>query len=220
MALTGKAEQGYDIINLSLKQSVKSERTDKDLINQQWLHTLLAEISLRQVNKTQAIHHFKSALSIPKRDPYLLKVYSEFLRSNGEAIKVLSLLEKETQDDALLLELVLAAKQTQNKARLSIYRSEFNDRLHAAQMRDDTLHQREHAIFLLEIEEDKKRALALAKNNWNIQKESADTRLLLAASISAGDHKTIAEIIHWKNKHKIQDTQLNAMLKNISGVNF
>ncbi len=220
MALTGKAEQGYAIINLLLKQFVKSDSTDKDLVNQQWLHTLLAEISLRQGNKTQALQHFESALSIPRRDPYLLKVYSEFLRSNGEAIKVLSLLEKETQDDALLLELVLAAKQTQNKQRLGMYRREFNDRLQAAQMRGDILHQREHAIFLLEIEKDKKRALVLAKTNWIIQKEPADTRLLLAASISNGDEEAIKEIIQWKNANKLQDIQLQAMLKKTRLVNF
>jgi tetratricopeptide (TPR) repeat protein len=220
MALTGKAEQGYNIIHLLLKQHADSDSTDKDLINQQWLHTLLAEISLRQGKKSQAVSHFKFALSIPQRDPYLLKVYSEFLRSNGEAIKVLSLLEKETQDDALLLELVLAAKQTKNKQRLDIYRHEFNERLLAAQMRGDTLHQREHATFLLEIVKDKKRALALAKNNWRIQKEPADMRLLLAAAISNGDHQTTTEIIQWKNTQKLQDSQLQMMLSKVSEVDF
>lgn len=225
MALTGRAEEGYELIKLFLTPQRDSplthrKKSAKDLIHQQWLHTLLAEISLRQGKNERAAVHFRVALSMPRRDPYLLRVYSEFLLLEGEANKTISLLKNETQDDALLLQLALAAKQTQNNLLLKQYRRDFSARLKAANLRGDTLHQREHALFLLEIENDQPAALTLAENNWKLQKEPADARLLLAAAIRNGDEGIARQVIQWQTQNSLQDVQLQAMLSRAGGLEF
>lgn len=207
MALAEDADRGYVLIKTLLQRLPEENR-----ITRQWLHTLLAEISTRSAKNQRAEYHFKHALAVPLRDPYLLRVYSEFLRQNNRAEEVIPLLQQESHDDALLLELALAAQQSGDDQQLHGARKALKQRFHAEKLRGSTLHQREHARFLLDIEGQPDQALSLAKRNWILQKEPADAHLLLAAAIQNKDIDSIQEIVRWQSHSGIQDHRLRSLL--------
>ena len=59
-----------------------------------------------------------------------------------------------------------------------------------------------------------KRALELAKKNWQIQKEPADARTYLEAAIAMKDKSAIATITDWIALNQLQDAALNHLISN------
>src|SRR5205807_29705 len=80
----------------------------------------------------------------------------------------------------------------------------------AARARGDSLHRREEARFKLKIENDPRAALALARENWNVQREPADLRVLLEAAHAADDTATIRMVDGWMATNRIQDVALSS----------
>ena len=60
-------------------------------------------------------------------------------------------------------------------------------RFDAAALRGDKLHQQEEARFHLHLLERRARALSLARENWTLQREPRDARILLEAALAAND---------------------------------
>ena len=65
-------------------------------------------------------------------------------------------------------------------------------RFAAAKLRNDRVHLREEARFTLHLLDQPQTALALAQENWAIQKEPADARLVLDAAKLANDPRAAA----------------------------
>ena len=68
--------------------------------------------------------------------------------------------------------------------------------------RGEVLHLREHARYLLRIRKDPVQALRFAQSNWRIQKEPADTRLLLEAATAADRMSAIDSELAWIRRHQ------------------
>ena len=64
---------------------------------------------------------------------------------------------------------------------------QLRDRFEASRLRGDRVHLREEARFTLHLLNDPKAALKLAQENWQVQKEPADVRILLEAALAAHD---------------------------------
>ena len=71
------------------------------------------------------------------------------------------------------------------------------------------LHQREQARFELRLMNNPKRALALAKLNWQIQKEPADARIYLEAAIAMHDKNEVTTVINWLAANQQEDATLS-----------
>ncbi len=63
--------------------------------------------------------------------------------------------------------------------------------------RGDTVHRREEARFALWLDDDPARALALARENWDVQREPADLRILAEAAAAAKDAATMQLVRDW-----------------------
>jgi hypothetical protein len=74
-------------------------------------------------------------------------------------------------------------------------------RFAASQLRGDRVHLREEARFTLELLGDPQAALALARENWTVQKELPDLRLLLESSLASSDLATLASARQWLRRH-------------------
>jgi predicted Zn-dependent protease len=152
-----------------------------------WAFTLAAEIAARRGDGTAAESHFRQALALDPRDAYLKAAYADFLLDHGRAREALPLVADDTRNDALLLRLVLAEQQLADlRASFEAHRADLAGRFDAARRRGDTVHRREEARFRLVIEHDVPGALALARDNWNVQREPADLRILQEAARAAG----------------------------------
>ena len=93
------------------------------------------------------------------------------------------LLRGATKNDSLLLRLALAEQALpEERAAFHEHKRELAVRFEAARARGDSLHRREEARFRLQIENDAKSAFDLAIENWKVQREPADLRVLVEAA--------------------------------------
>ena len=79
-------------------------------------------------------------------------------------------------------------------------------------MRGDSVHQREQSRFELRLMNNPQRALALAKLNWQIQKEPADARIYLEAAIAMHDKIEASSVIHWLATNQQEDATLSRLI--------
>jgi hypothetical protein len=176
----------------------------------EWGETLAAEITARRGDVIAAETHFRAAHALDPHDLYLRAAYADFLLDQDRPRDALLLARNETKNDSLLLRLALAEQVLPDeRAAFDHHRGELAARFEAARVRGDSLHRREEARFRLAIEKDPRTALALARDNWNVQREPADLRILLEAAHAAGDAATITMVDDWLAAHRIHDAALS-----------
>jgi predicted Zn-dependent protease len=210
MSLTGDAERAYRLQTTLLPQLGQDQGELR-----QWLQTLLAETAWRLGKLAEADQHFSAAISEPRRDDYLLRVYSNFLLSQNRPQEVIKLLQDKSGDDALLLRLAIASRDAGQTADTARYQQMLEDRYEAARLRGSTLHARDEALYLLEFNGDKAKALQLAQTNWAIQKEPEDTQLLLQAALANQQASAAAPVQAWLASHKQEDFRLQPLLNQL-----
>ena len=202
-ALTGKLARSDALLTATL------QRSDADTDMQTWVLTLLAEMAQRRGDAVLAETRFKRALAMAPQDSYLLGAYADFLLDQHRAADVLRLLKDQGRIDSLLLRTALALQQTPGQdAALRAASADLGARFAAAMQRADTVHQREQARYTLLLVGDAKAALKLAQQNWTVQKEIADTRILLEAALKAGDTAAAAPVLAWLHQNKQEDVAI------------
>ena len=148
-----------------------------------WSLTLAAEIAARAGDAAAARSHFTAALALDPRDAYLKGAYADFLLDEDRAGEVVTLLQDDVRNDALLLRLALAEQRLPvMRAAFTAHRDELAARFDAARRRGDVVHRREEARYRFALAGDPAGALALARDNWAVQREPADLRVLADAA--------------------------------------
>jgi predicted Zn-dependent protease len=202
-SLTGEAPSAYRALVSALA------RSGEDPAVQLWGLTLAAEIAARRGDAAGAERHFRNALAFDARDPYLRGAYADFLLDQGRPRDVLPLVRDDLQNDALLLRLALAEQALPEvRAAFEAHRQELAARFDAARARGDALHRREEARFRLALADDPRGALALARDNWAVQREAADLRILAAAAHAAGDRDARQIVDAWIAANRLEDAAL------------
>ena len=166
-----------------------------DSVARAWGESLLGEIAQRR-GDPMAARHFQAALAADPRDLYTLGAYSDWLLDNGRAAEVIPLVQNETRVDALLLRLALAQKTLQRpeaNASIATLRARFD----ASRARGDVVHRREESRFQLQLNGAAEAALRLARENWNVQREPADLRVLAEAAAATGDPAARETVRQW-----------------------
>jgi hypothetical protein len=89
------------------------------------------------------------------------------------------------------------------------------DRIAAAAERGDRIHMREEARFALEVDGDAPRAVRIARDNWDLQKELADARLLVQAAAAARDRAAAEPVLAWARATGVHDAELARAMKEL-----
>jgi Tfp pilus assembly protein PilF len=204
-SLSGDADNAYRSLTRALADS------DEPPGIRAWALTLAAEIAARIENANAAERHFREAFALDPRDAYLRAAYADFLLDTGRPRDALALLRAATLDDSLLLRLALAEQALPDaRASFDLHRAELAARFHAAHARGDALHLREEARFRLAIEHDARGALALALENWKVQREPSDLRILAEAASAANDARARSIVEDWIADTRLADATLAA----------
>ena len=183
-SLSGRAATAYDALMRALAYA------DGNAAAREWALTLAAEIAARRGDFAAAEQHFRAALALDPRDAYLKGSYADFLLDRNRPREVLPLVRDDNRNDVLLLRLALAEqKLPDQREAFSAHRADLAARFDAARRRGDSTHRREEARFRLVIENDPKAALALACDNWTVQREPADLRILVDAARAAAQRQ-------------------------------
>ena len=175
-----------------------------------WVLTSLAEMAVRAGLEHEAEAHFRAALTLEGADNYLLGAYADFLLDHDRSREVVALLRDETRTDPLLLRYALALK-AQNSKELAARVEQLDERFAASRLRGDRVHLREEARFTLHLLNAPDPALKLAQENWQVQKEPADVRILLEAALQADAAAVVDEVREWLSNSGLEDVQLQTM---------
>jgi hypothetical protein len=178
-SVTGKAAAGAAAIQQALQQDAEASAPEK-----LWALTRLAEIEDRRGDAAASEAAYRQALALGITDGYLLAAYADFLLDHGRPAEVLPLLKDKERSDLLLLRLAIAAKAL-NAPQQATWTKDLAARFDAARLRGDTVHQKEESRFALALLGDSGRALKLAVENYKVQREPADARILLEAALAA-----------------------------------
>jgi predicted Zn-dependent protease len=166
-----------------------------------WVLTMLAEMAQRRGAAAVAEARFRDALRLAPRDTYLLGAYADFLLDAGRRGEAAALLAPHARVDGLLLRHALASRQGSELAELAA-------RFDAGERRGDGVHLREQARFELALRGNARRALTIARRNWEVQKETADARILLEAALAAHDAAAARPVLDWMRGAGVEDVQL------------
>ncbi len=182
-----------------------------------WSLTRLAETEERLGAYPAAEAAFRAALALGLPDVYLLAAYADFLLDRGRAAEVLALLQGRGRADVLLLRLALSAKAT-GDASAQGHAQALAARFAAARQRGDRSHQKEESRFLLGVRGDAAGALDLARQNFAVQKEPADARILLEAALAARQAAAAQPALDWMAAAGIESVALQALASQLKGL--
>ncbi|WP_373989709.1 hypothetical protein [Duganella sp. BuS-21] len=209
-AMTGKAERSEQLLDLTLTRNANAPVELKV-----WALTLLAEMAQRRGDGAAAEARFHLALELDPRDSYLQGAYADLLLEQSRSADVLTLLRGQDRIDALLLRRALALQQSGQRNAMQADVKELAARFDAAAQRGDTVHQREQARFELLLRGDAVSALALARKNWAVQKETADIRIYLQAALQARDAGAAKPVMEWVAAHGTEDVVAARLVRRI-----
>lgn len=153
-----------------------------------WLALLRAELAERVGDDAAALTLFREA-NVLAANAYTRGALADCLLRQGRLDEALALLDADdaaADADALLLRRAIALHRL-GDARAAAAARTLAARFDAALLRGEKFHAREQARFALDVLDQPAQALALARTNWQHQKEPADALLLVRAAVAAGD---------------------------------
>lgn len=209
-SLSGRAQASYAALQTALQANADTSSADVRL----WAETTLGEMAMRLGDEAGAQRHFVRGLLIDPRDVYLRAAYADLLLQDGRPGQVVSLISDDNPPDPLLLRLLMAAREmgSENAPALTDLMKQRFDELNR---RGDQRHLREEARFRLAIDPSPAYALALAEENWKLQREPWDARLVLAAASAARQPKAATPILDWMRQTGIEDVALTRLANDL-----
>jgi uncharacterized protein (TIGR02996 family) len=202
-AVTGDAAGAYERLSAVARRSPRPDE-------QAWASSVLGEIAVRRGDVPAAERDFKSALASDPDDAYVLGAYADLLLDQGRPAEAAALVRARTVNDALLLRLALA-EVALHGPRADELVSDLSARFDASHLRGDTVHRREEARFALGLLHDAPRALALAKANWDVQREPWDVRVLLESALAAHDPAAARPALDFIDQSHLEDPVIRAL---------
>lgn len=201
-ALSGQAAQG----RLVLQQALAADRNSAPAM-QKFAAAVLADLNAGLGLNADADALYAAAVAEPSPDVSLLAAYADLLLDMDRAADALLVLADRGEQDALLLRLAIAAKRT-GDPRLAEWSRIMNERFTAATAAGNRVHLREEAMFRLKVEDNPAAALPLAVQNWSVQKEPADARLLIEAALAAHEPEVAQPVADFIARTKLDDQRL------------
>ena len=175
-----------------------------------WLYSELAEMAVRLGRDQEATRWFQQDLKAAPADFYVRAAYADLLLRQGKPDEVLSLLQGQESFEPLLLRIAIAQRQLREPA-LGISSARLRAAFAAELQRGETVHRREQARFLLEVENQPRQSLEAARENWAVQHEPDDVLVLLRAASAAGYPTAAAPALDFIRAQNQSDARVSAL---------
>lgn len=207
LAVTGRAHTAY-----AMATEIVSESSREQLRIRQWALTMTAVIAQALGQTVRAEHHYREALVSDPTDTYLLRGFADFLLDQERANEVVPLLRAHTGDNGVLLRAAIAARRIGQIELARRWQSQLETRFAEIRLRGALTHRRFESRYALELKGDPQRALTLALLNWERQKETRDSRNVLAAAIALADPAASRAVRDFLAHHGTQDITLQQLI--------
>lgn len=203
-AMGGHVQDAYQALARTLQQ-----RTSPAL--RAWATTTLAELAIQRGDDALAARHLRDVLAVDPSDAYARAALADVLIAQHDPAAASALLAGFEQIDNLLVRRAIAEHAAHGPQAQALEKL-MHERIAAAAERGDRVHQREEAMFVLDVDADAPRALSIAIANWQVQKELADARLLVRAAVAAGDSDAAWPVLTWVKANGITDAWLDTQI--------
>lgn len=210
-SMTGEAAAA-----LRLLRSTMARVTNAPAPIRAWAETLSGEIAARLGRRDEAVTHLRAVLDAEPNDVYAMGALADVWLDAGEAGKVVALLRDRVGSDGLRLRLAEAERARGDGDRGAAEIERLRARFVLARDRGERVHQREEARFHLRLLDDPAGALALARENWEVQREPADIRVLFEAAVAVGDKEAMETVRRWITTNRFEDVSLEQTLRHAS----
>jgi tetratricopeptide (TPR) repeat protein len=175
-----------------------------------WRLAVRADMAERLGDDHAAEADLHAALSATADDPYLKAAYADLLLQTGRPHEVLALLAGSDAQDPLLLRIAIAAHRI-GSPEAPRWMQAYQERQRAAERDGDSTHQREQALYLLEVRDDAAGALAYARRNWTMQREPADVRIYVRAAERVHSEADCTRLARWITETHYEDRALSTL---------
>lgn len=172
-----------------------------------WRLSELGEMAVRLGREAEAEQDFRSSLRLNPHDFYVRAAYADLMLRQHRDAEVLVLLQGQESIEPLLLRLAIAQKKLQDPA-FAHSRDALQAAFTAEADRGESVHRREQARFLLEVEGRPRDALAAALANWRVQREPDDVLVLIRAASAAADLQGAQPALDFVKAQGLQDARL------------
>jgi len=210
-SLTGNARGAFDALT---REVARAPRLTRD--EEAWARSSLAEYAVRAGDLDGAELQFRRALELDPEDGYVRAAYADLLLDRGRTAEAIALVRGREWNDALLLRLAIAESRDR-AATAESHVEALAARFEASRLRGDVVHRREEARFRLELQGDARRALDLAKENWDVQKEPWDARIFLEAARAANAPAEAKPVLDFLAATKLEDPFLAKVAGDLRG---
>ena len=207
-ALAGHADAAYD----HLERVLATTRVPASLRG--WAETALAELSIQRGDTARALATLEGIVARDPDDAYARAALADALLASHRAADASALLAGHEQIDSALVRRAIAEHVAHGPDEIRMVQA-MRDRIAAAAERGDRIHLREEARFDLEVEADPARAVKIAVDNWNIQKELADARLLAQAAVASRVPAAAAPVVQWARATGVHDAELDRWMSQL-----
>lgn len=162
-----------------------------------WLLTTGADLALRDGNLAAAGAQLaRAATFAPDSDEIRARLAAQRLAA-GDAAGALAAAQHANPTASLLVMRIRAARAAGDAVQAAAARRDLDALLEVGRLRGATLHLREEGELALYVDRDAKRALDLARRNFERQKDTPDLRLFVDAAIAGGDRDALKELRAW-----------------------
>ena len=205
-SVTGRAKQAYALLTMVEDPGPKAPPAIRA-----WIEGLMADTAARLGNAASADRHYRNALQWTPGDNFLLAEYGGFLLDQGRPQDAINLVGNDRQSDTSMLILVSAETALglpQAKADIA----NMDARFRSMAQRGDHVFMREEAGYLLHIKREPQRALALAQQNWAVQRAPKDVRVYLQAALAAHDPAAAAPVLEFIARNHLSDVTIDPLV--------
>jgi tetratricopeptide (TPR) repeat protein len=201
--LNGHLESAYlELTQVSSQGWLNSEKS--------WLLSELGEMAVRLGRDADAQRWFEQDLYLVPTDFYVRAAYADLLLRQARPGEALTLLQGRESFEPLLLRIAIAQRQLHDP-RLAQSSVRLRAAFSAETQRGDAVHRREQARFLLEVEDQPNLSLAVALENWAVQREPDDVLVLVNAAKAAGSPAAAEPALDFVRAQGQSDARVNAV---------
>jgi predicted Zn-dependent protease len=183
-----------------------------------WTLSVQADLAVRAGELPEAQTLLMRAVSLAPTGDYVRIALADVLIAGNRLVEAAHVLDTARPSVGVLLRRAIAQSRIQtDHAPESL--AQLQERLNVSAQRGERTHLREEARLALEFPRDgidgRRAALALARDNFNVQRETEDIRLFARAAVAARDSAAIAALTEWLQRSRYQDIELDRLMQSV-----
>jgi hypothetical protein len=210
-AVTGQARESYEAL---ADRSQTADQDSPELVP--WINAMQGDIAASLGDFEIADEHYRKSLALNSGSIHLKRTYADFLLDQQRPAPVLQLLAEHENDNGCLLLMAIAAHRLGESSRAERLKSKLANRFEEIRLRGSQPHGRFESRYELELNENSERALAVALENWKVQKENRDARAVLESALVAKKISAARSTIEFIKASGNEDLALAQLIRTLA----